>query len=88
MLRWNHHCDTHNREGDCILLNEEQTYWEAFDNKQQAMVEILNSSSPEFTPDNGYLVPLYESECYLGMLYVPFDEIGKWIDLASYEEND
>ena len=88
MLRWNHYCDTHNREGDCILLNEEQTYWEAFDNKQQAMVEIVNSQLPEFTPNNGYLVPLYETERYLGMLYVPFDEIDKWIDLASYEEND
>lgn len=47
------------------------------------MVGILNSSSPEFTPDNGYLVPLYESDHYLGMLYVPFDEIGEWIDLSA-----
>lgn len=83
MLRWNHYCDTHNHEGDCILLNEERIYWEAFDNKQQAMEEIVNSREPEFTQDDGYLIPIYESEQYLGMLYVPFDEIGKWIDLSA-----
>lgn len=80
MLRWNHYCDTYDREGDCILLNEERTYWEAFDNEQQAMEEIINSRGPEFTPDDGYLIPLYKTGQYAGMMYVPSEKIGEWID--------
>ena len=36
MLKWNRFCDKNNREGDCILLNEERTFFEAFDDEQQA----------------------------------------------------
>ena len=39
MLAWNHYCDAHGREADCILLNEERTYTEAFDDEKQAMKE-------------------------------------------------
>ena len=82
MLRWNRYCDAHGREGDCILLNEERTYTEAFDDEQQAMAEIVNSNEPEFKrDDDGFLVPLYENKLYAGMRYVPFDMIGEYIDL-------
>ncbi len=82
MLRWNRYCDTHNREADCILLNEERTYNEAFENEQQAMREIVNSTEPEFIrDDDGFLVPLYENKLYAGMRYVPFDKIGEYLDL-------
>lgn len=83
MLRWNHYCDTHNREGDCILLNEDRTYVEAFNNEQQAMREIINSREPEFKRNEGFLVPLWSVEgCYAGMRYVPEGEIKKHIDLS------
>ena len=82
MLQWNHYCDAHDMEGDCILLNEDRTYVEAFDNEQQAMKEILNSNSPEFKrDDDGFLVPVYKDRYYAGMRYVPFDKIGEYIDL-------
>ena len=81
MLKWNRFCDKNNREGDCILLNEERTYVEAFDDEQQAMKEILNSQSPEFKRDEGFLIPVYEGKRYKGMLYVPEQDIGKYIDL-------
>ena len=78
MLKWNHYCDARGREGDCILLNEERTYTEAFDNEQQAMREIVNSTKPEFNrDDDGFLVPLYENKLYAGMMYVPFDKIDR-----------
>ena len=86
MLKWNHYCDSHGREGDCILLNEERTYTEAFDDEQRAMVEIVNSTEPEFTrDDDGFLIPLYENNLYAGMRYVPFDKIGEHIDLHLIE---
>lgn len=83
MLRWTHYCDTHNREGDCILLNEDRTYVEAFDNEDQAMKEIVNSGSPEFKRNDGFLVPVWSNEGrYDGMRYVPECEIEKQIDLS------
>ena len=86
MLKWNRYCDTHNREADCILLNEERTYTEAFDDEQQAIREIVNSTEPEFKrDDDGFLVPLYENKLYAGMMYVPFDKIGEHIDLHLIE---
>lgn len=76
MLRWNHYCDKHNREGDCILLNEDRTYTEAFENEEQAMNEIVNSGSPEFKRNEGFLVPVWSDEGrYVGMRYVPECEI-------------
>ena len=85
MLRWNHYCDTHNREGDCILLNEYRTYIEAFENEEQAMKEILNSNSPSFKWGEGFLVPKYEDDKYKGMRWVAEDDIGEWIDLDCFE---
>lgn len=83
MLKWNRFCDTHNREADCILLNEARTYVEAFDDEQQAMSEILNSSSPDFKrDDDGFLVPIYKDKHYYGMKYVPYAMIGEYIDLS------
>lgn len=82
MLRWNRYCDAHQREGDCILLNEDRTYVEAFANDGEAMQEILNSQSPEFKRNEGFLVPVYEGERYKGMLFIPEDDIGKFIDGA------
>lgn len=83
MLKWNRFCDKHNREADCILLNEARTYIEAFDNEQQAMSEILNSTEPEFKrDDDGFLVPIYDKQHYVGMKYVPFSKIGEYIDLS------
>lgn len=82
MLKWNRYCDAHRKEADCILLNEARTYVEAFDNEQQAMSEILNSTEPEFKrDDDGFLVPIYENNHYVGMKYVPLDKIGEYIDL-------
>ncbi len=78
MLRWNHYCDTHDREGDCILLNEDRTYVEAFENEDRAMKEIVNSGSPEFKRNDGFLVPVWSNEGrYDGMRYVPECEICK-----------
>lgn len=86
MLRWNHYCDTHDREGDCILLNEDRTYVEAFENREQAMKEIVNSQDPLFRRNAGYLVPLWSEEGkYAGMRYVPEGEIGKHIDIDLIE---
>lgn len=82
MLRWNHYCDEHDREGDCILLNEEKTYVDAFGREEQAITEILNSDSPEFKRNEGFLFPVYDDERYVGMRYVPFDKIGRYIDLS------
>ena len=83
MLAWNHYCDAHGREADCILLNEARTYVEAFDDEQQAMKEIVNSTWPEFKrDDDGFLIPLYENKLYVGMRYVPFRRIGEHIDLS------
>ena len=81
MLQWNHHCDANGRDADCILLNEDRTYVEAFDNEAQAMKEILNSQSLEFKRNDGFLVPVYKDRYYAGMRYVPFDKIGEYIDL-------
>ena len=81
MLKWNRFCDKNNREGDCILLNEERTYVEAFDDEQQAMKEILNSQSPEFKRDEGFLIPVYEGERYEGMRWVSEQDIGDYIDM-------
>ena len=81
MLRWNRYCDTHDMEGDCILLNEERTYTEAFDDEQQAMSEILNSS--ELKRNDGFLVPIYEEDGrYKGMFYVPMERIDKFINIS------
>ena len=78
MLRWNHYCDTHNREGDCILVNEDRTYIEAFENEDHAMREIVNSGSPEFKRNEGFLVPVWSDEGrFVGMRYVPECEICK-----------
>ena len=83
MLAWNHYCDAHGREADCILLNEERTYTEAFDDEKQAMKEIVNSTEIEFQrDDDGFLVPLYENKLYAGMRYVPFQRIGEHIELS------
>ena len=83
MLAWNRYCDAHNREGDCILLNEDRTYVEAFTNEQEAMNEILNSDSPEFKRNEGYLIPLYDERGYdRGMKWVPEDEIWEYIDFG------
>ena len=81
MLRWNHYCDKHDREGDCILLNEDRTYVEAFESREQAMKEIVNSQEATFRRCKGFLVPIWESRLFRGMMYVPQDDIGKWIDL-------
>ena len=87
MLKWNRYCDTHNREADCILLNEERTYTEAFANEEEAMKEILNSGEPDFKrDDDGFLVPVFENERYVGMKYVPFDLVGNYIELTLVEE--
>ena len=83
MLRWNHYCDTHDREGDCILLNSDQTYVEAFESREQALREIVNSEDPLFRRNEGYLVPVWSVEGkYAGMWYVPEGEIGNHIDLT------
>ena len=88
MLRWNHYCDTHNCEGDCILLNEDRTYIEAFENEDHAMREIVNSREPDFKRNEGFLVPVWSDEGrYAGMRYVPFDKISERIDLTLLEEN-
>ena len=69
MLRWNHYCDTHNCEGDCILLNEDRTYIEAFENEEEAMREILNSD--ELIRNEGFLIPVYgKDDKYIGMKWV------------------
>ncbi len=82
MLRWNHYCDTHNCEGDCILLNEDRTYIEVFENEDHAMREIVNSREPDFKRNEGFLVPVWSDEgCYAGMRYVPKEDIGKWINI-------
>lgn len=82
MLRWNHYCDTHNCEGDCILLNEDRTYVEAFENEEQAMKEIINSGSPEFQRNEGFLVPVWNDEdAYKGMRWVSEQDTGNYIDI-------
>lgn len=87
MLRWNHYCDTHNREGDCILLNEERTYTEAFDDEEEAMKEIVNSSCPDFKRNEGYLITLYDDRGYYrGMEWIPEGEIYDRLDIRSVLE--
>ena len=81
MLRWNRYCDTHGREGDCILLSEPRTFVEAFASEEEAMQEILNSQSPEFKRDEGFLIPVYDGERYEGMRWVSEQDIGRFIDL-------
>ena len=81
MLKWNRYCDAHKREADCILLNEERTYNEAFENEQQAMAEIVNSTEPEFKRNDGFLVPVYDGVRYTGMRWVSERDIGNYIDL-------
>ena len=84
MLKWNRFCDANGREGDCILLNEDRTYVEAFDNEQQAMKEILNSDSPEFKRNEGFLINVWNDiGNYKGMLYVPEPEIWNFIDFEK-----
>ena len=84
MLQWNRYCDAHDMEGDCILLNEDRTYVEAFDNEQQAMKEILNSQSPEFMRNEGFLVNVWNDDgTYKGMMYVPEPEIWNFIDFEK-----
>lgn len=83
MLKWNRYCDAHNREADCILLNEERTYTEAFANEEEAMKEILNSSEPDFRRDSGFLVPIWSIEGkYIGMRQVTESRIGQYINLS------
>ena len=87
MLRWNQYCDTHDREGDCILLNEDRTYNEAFANEKQAMDEILNSDCPDFKRNTGYLMPLYDDKGYYrGMEWIPENEIYDRVDIRSVLE--
>ena len=81
MLKWNRFCDANGREGDCILLSEPRTFVEAFANEEEAMREIINSQSPEFKRDEGFLISVYDGERYKGMEYVPKDEIARWIEL-------
>ena len=84
MLRWNHYCDTHNRQGDCILLNEDRTYVEAFENEDQAMKEIVNSDSPDFKRNEGYLITLYDDKGYYReMKWVAEEDVWKYIDLNA-----
>ena len=84
MLQWNRYCDAHDMEGDCILLNDDQTYVEAFDNEEQAMREILNSGSPEFKRNEGFLVNVWNDDgTYKGMLYVPESEVWNHIDFEK-----
>lgn len=86
MLRWNHYCDTYNREGDCILLNEDRTYVEALEIREQALKEIVNSGDPLIRSNDGYLVPIWSVEGkYAGMRYVPESDIGKHIDIDLFE---
>ena len=83
MLRWNRYCDAVGKEGDCILLNEERTYWEAFTDRDEALSEIVNSNDTAFREDEGFLINLYnQDKLYSGMKYVPFTDIGNYIDLS------
>lgn len=87
LLRWNQYCDTHNREGDCILLNEDRTYVEAFEDEDQAMKEIVNSGSPEFKRNKGYLITLVDdSGRYWGMMWIPEDKIWDHFDFSPLLE--
>ena len=80
MLKWNRFCDASGREGDCILLNEERTFTEAFDSKEQAMQEILNRD--ELIENEGFLIPVYYDDGkYRCMKWVSESDIGKYIDL-------
>ena len=80
MLKWNRFCDASGREGDCILLNEERTFTEAFDSKEQAMQEILNSD--ELIENEGFLIPVYYDDGkYRCMKWVSESDIGRYIDL-------
>ena len=84
MLQWNHHCDANGKDADCILLNEDRTYVEAFDNEELAMKEIINSDSPEFKRNDGFLVNVWNDDgTYKGMLYVPEPEIWNYIDFEK-----
>lgn len=81
MLAWNRYCDAHNREGDCILLNEDRTYYEAFADEEEAMKEILNGDSPDFKRNEGYLIPLYnDNGSYRGMEWVPEEDVWDYVD--------
>ena len=81
MLKWNRFCNASGKEGDCILLSERRTLVEAFANEKEAMKEIVNSGSPEFKRNEGYLVPVYDGERYVGMMWVPEQDIGDYIDM-------
>ena len=82
MLRYNRACDTAGREGDCILLNEDRTYVEAFTNEEEAFGEIINSGLPDFKRNEGFLITLYDDDGYYrGMQYVPEKDIWNFIDL-------
>jgi hypothetical protein len=86
MLKWNRYCDAHNREADCIPLCEPLTFDDLNDGDElKTMKEILNSDSPEFRRDEGFLVPVYESKRYVGLKYVPIERIGDYIDLKLLE---
>ena len=79
-VSWNRYCDAHNREGDCILLNEDKTYSEAFANEDEAMSDILNSEG--LIRNDGFLIPVYDdADKYKGMLWVSEQDISNHIDL-------
>ena len=80
MLRWNRYCDAHNRQGDCILLNEDRTFVEAFLSEEEALKEILNSGAPDFRKNEGFLVPIWEEESYKGLFWVSEQAIGSFIE--------
>ena len=80
MLKWNQFCDASGREGDCILLSDEQTYREAFGGKEQAMKEVINRH--ELRRNEGFLVPEWNDDSsYRGMRWVSEQDIGNYIDL-------
>ena len=82
MLQYNRACDAAGREGDCILLNEDRTYVEAFTDEEEAFREIVNSGSPDFKRNEGFLITLYDDDGYYrGMQYVPEKNIWNFIDL-------
>ena len=84
MLRWNRYCDANDREGDCILLNEDRTYREAFASVEEAKKEIINFN--ELQRNQGFLIPVYADDGkYRGMKWVLESDIGEYIDLDMIE---
>lgn len=82
-LMWNRYCYKSNflNEYDYVLLNEDRTYVEAFENEEQAMKEILNSSSPDFKRNTGYLITLLDEKGYYkGMRWIPEEDIWDYVD--------